>query len=232
MTHLVDIRIDTRNMFAWARSIGIGSADLGYLVHSLVCAAYGNLRLQPFRHTEEGRTVRVLGYSAVPADVMRTERRAVAEPAVDCCFLSEMSKEMPDSWQVGSRYSFSVRVAPIVQYEGKQLDASFRAPEGSAREDVYLSWLERRMESGATIVQATMDSFSLERVARRGDAPDGTSRRKLGKAFTIPSVVVSGTLEVLDGDGFAYLIARGIGRHAAFGYGALMLRPSKAAIAA
>jgi CRISPR system Cascade subunit CasE len=229
VTHLVDIRIDVQAMLSWARSIGIGSADIGYIVHSTVCAAYGQFRPQPFRHFEDGKTIRVLGYCAVSADSLASERKAVAEPAVSAAVISELSKEMPSEWSEGARYAFTVRVSPIVQKDKKQIDAYLRSPEGSTRDEVYLNWLGRRMSDAAEIIEAKLESFSLETVSRRPMAANEDGRRPLGKRFTIPSALISGVVSVKDGEAFARAIANGIGRHAAFGYGALLLRPSKPA---
>jgi CRISPR system Cascade subunit CasE len=227
VTHLVDIRIDVQAMLSWARSIGIGSADIGYIVHSTICAAYGQFRPQPFRHFEDGRTIRVLGYCAVSADSLASERKAVAEPAVSAAVISELSKEMPSEWTEGARYAFTVRVAPIVQKDRKQIDAYLRSPEGSTRDEVYLIWLGRRMSDAAEIIEAKLESFSLETVSRRPVSADEAGRRPLGKRFTIPSALISGVVGIKNGGAFAKLVADGIGRHGAFGYGALLLRPSK-----
>jgi CRISPR system Cascade subunit CasE len=40
-----------------------------------------------------------------------------------------------------------------------------------------------------------------------------------------PDAVFTGVLQVLDTTAFAALVARGIGRHRAFGYGMVLLKP-------
>jgi CRISPR system Cascade subunit CasE len=42
-----------------------------------------------------------------------------------------------------------------------------------------------------------------------------------------PNAVLEGTLTVGDPDAFARLLARGIGRHRAFGFGMLLLKPAR-----
>ncbi len=44
--------------------------------------------------------------------------------------------------------------------------------------------------------------------------------------MTMPEAEFEGTLEVLDGTAFHAVLARGIGRHRAFGYGMLLVRPA------
>ena len=40
-----------------------------------------------------------------------------------------------------------------------------------------------------------------------------------------PEVYLDGTLEITDSEAFNAMIARGLGRHRAFGFGMLLLRP-------
>ena len=86
-----------------------------------------------------------------------------------------------------------------------------------SREAVYRDWLAARLGNAATIDPATtmMQRFERSRVARLGRAPEG------------PDATVLGELEVGDPDAFVQLLANGIGRHKAYGYGMLMLRPAR-----
>ena len=53
--------------------------------------------------------------------------------------------------------------------------------------------------------------------------------RKLhGQQSEGPDAVMRGNLTVTDSDSFVALLARGIGRHRAYGYGMLLLRPASA----
>ena len=230
MTHLIDVRIDGRAMYAWAKTIGLIGADQGYVVHSLICAAYGSHRMQPFRVYQDQHSgqIRLLGYCSAPAAELENERRAVAEPMVSAAVLSEMSKEMPTSWKVGSTFAFSLVVSPVVTIARtrREVDAYLRAPEGAAREDVYLEWLQKRLADKAEIQQLTMKSFSLEKVARRQTA-NAQGKRPIGSSFTIPRAEFDGVLSVTDSDGFNSLFQKSIGKHGAFGFGALLLRPAK-----
>jgi CRISPR system Cascade subunit CasE len=45
------------------------------------------------------------------------------------------------------------------------------------------------------------------------------------KKLDRPQALVKGVLNIADSDAFNRLLARGIGRHRAFGYGMLLLRP-------
>ena len=57
--------------------------------------------------------------------------------------------------------------------------------------------------------------FHLETLRRRGNA-----------RLVRPSAVLEGTLSITDPVEFRQTLARGIGRHRAFGFGMLLLRPA------
>ncbi|MEE8524028.1 MAG: type I-E CRISPR-associated protein Cas6/Cse3/CasE [Thermoanaerobaculia bacterium] len=55
--------------------------------------------------------------------------------------------------------------------------------------------------------------------------PPQRRRQTPGAVPERPDALLTGTLEVTDPDAFATLLARGVGRHRAFGFGMLLLRP-------
>ena len=63
--------------------------------------------------------------------------------------------------------------------------------------------------------KTTLQRFERTRVARLGRAPEG------------PDATFHGELEVGDPEAFVRILANGIGRHKAYGYGMLMLRPAR-----
>jgi CRISPR system Cascade subunit CasE len=117
------------------------------------------------------------------------------------------------------------------------------APRGQRpeldRSTVYRDWLVARLGAAAKL---ELGSFKIESIRRstllRRGRPRGTSsdRRELvavgsfkggvtGQQGGSPDAILSGTLEVQSPTEFTRLIARGIGRHCAFGFGMLLLRP-------
>ena len=89
-----------------------------------------------------------------------------------------------------------------------------------SREEVYRDWLAERLKrfGGARLEleSATLVSFQRTRAVRRlrGAHSEG------------PDALMRGTLEVTDGNAFGELLAGGVGRHRAYGYGMLLLRPA------
>ena len=116
------------------------------------------------------------------------------------------------------------------------------APRGQRpeleRNAVYQDWLAARLDAAARLVPG---SFKIERMRRsmllrRGQprvasgprelVPVGSLKKEVaGQQGGSPDAVVSGTLVVESPSEFVRLLARGIGRHRAFGFGMLLLRP-------
>lgn len=105
------------------------------------------------------------------------------------------------------------------------------------REAVYVDWLAARLGAAASFVPGEVEMRLLRRATSRRRVhakpqsadpnPCGEqARAKLGFRQTEgPDAVLAGSLTVGDADAFAALLARGVGRHAAFGFGMLLLSP-------
>jgi CRISPR system Cascade subunit CasE len=52
-----------------------------------------------------------------------------------------------------------------------------------------------------------------------------TGKRRV-HTITGPDAVFKGEIQVTDGEAFARLVTRGVGRHRAFGFGMLLLKPA------
>ena len=99
------------------------------------------------------------------------------------------------------------------------------APEGADRGVVYTDWLrERFSDAGADLDHAQLDAFHLSTVLRRS-SPDDTGRRRLLDQRG-PDARFSGRLTVREPERFGAALGRGLGRHRAFGFGMLLLRPA------
>jgi CRISPR system Cascade subunit CasE len=139
---------------------------------------------------------------------------------------------MPATWRAGDRFGFEVRVRPILRTDKdgnrertREVDAFLTSPAGSNRGEVYTAWLRERMaDGGAQIERAHLKAFRLSRVSRRGSAKEDSPR--VLRQATGPEATFTGILSVHDAEAFAGLLARGIGRHRAFGFGMLLLRPA------
>ena len=130
----------------------------------------------------------------------------------------DVAKTCPD-YQRGGR---TIEIDAF-QYEGSPLGKGEMNERERTREIVYSDWLNKRLSrrGGAELEggAASLQSFRRTRAVRklRGAASEG------------PDALMRGTLVVGDDPAaFAELLRYGVGRHRAYGYGMLLLRPPKA----
>lgn len=230
-----------------------GHGDLGYALHAALAAAFGEYAPKPFRlcegranaHGSAGGAPALYGYG-VADEAALLDHAALAEPDVYAALGIETLavKPMPTGWTPGRTLDFEVRIRPVVRCDRdggraqvRERDAFLAAlppgpPAADAarvdREDVYRRWLEGELarDGAATVLPGTlrMTGFQRTRVHRRG-RPDTTGGKRALNAPEGPDALFTGTLKVADDPAFAALLRRGIGRHRAFGFGMLLLRP-------
>ncbi len=251
--HLVQLVPDSAALVRFAHDAGLPGDDPGYVWHRALRDAFGPLAPQPFRSVDPGaQPVRLLGYGQGDEDQLR-EALQLAAPDLDRVFPPDriLSKALPLPFAAGRRLAFETRVCPIVRTKSsdrtrqREIDAFVHHALGIAdeprpeREPIYRAWLADRLAAaGCRLIAARMTAFRLSPLVRRRHASpaarttteDGPARRLLATgrrgAARRPEVMFDGVLEVTDSDAFARLLARGIGRHRAFGFGMLLLRPA------
>lgn len=242
------ISLDTRGLYGLAMRrnlVGRDAMDLGYITHCVLGELFGDDAPKPFalsnapEHPNDRtpHTLRVLGYAGKSWDELAKRAKMFADPDIFelCRFRECAGKPMPSEWKPGMRLGFEVRMCPVVRgakIDGRKSTAELdvyvsacRRAEGNHldRAVVYRGWLEKQLQvHGLTkLIEARMSRFSLRMLVRRTRATTRqtrTSRR--------PDATFTGVLEVTDGPKFAGLLARGVGRHRAFGFGMVLLRPA------
>jgi CRISPR system Cascade subunit CasE len=219
-----------------------GQQDDGYAWHALLAAVFGpHLAPKPFRVlARRSRPPQLLAYAPHDPETLRSHAADFADPRALAALGADKlaAKPMP-GFAAGRRLNFSLRVRPTVRRDRDgdrrktaELDAAVaalgpRPHDPAARAEVYLDWIRRQLEAAGTAVESLrLDGVIGDETPRRG-RPDATGARKL---VNIPghSVTAAGGLRVNDADRFAAALARGIGRHRAFGYGMLLLSPPEA----
>jgi len=237
--HLIHLRPNLSRLLPWAQRQGLipdrGQGDLGYAFHSALKTAFGDHAPQPFSY-RAGQGL--LAYTR-QAEAMRLAVSMAAPEIADMLGLDAtpqspglLIRPFPTSWKLGQLLSFEVRVRPVVRKDDKELDAFLSAAQRMpdavlSREAVYTDWLKRQFEDVADLHETRMTEFSLSTVVRRA-APQGEGARPK-RPVQGPDAVFTGVLQVRDSAAFAALVARGIGRHRAFGLGMLLLKPAKTA---
>ena len=247
--HLISMGVDPRALAIFAAARRLSDDDGGYALHAALAARFGEAAPRPFRFLpDHGRGPHLLGYTADRSAL----EEATALPAVDDLltdlFAPPRIRAMPDTWRSGARYGFEVRVRPVVRFgksvradraerphawqrKAGEIDAFVSACERAVaqgddtasvdREAVYTQWLRSRLGEAATLEEAALRLFRRSRT-RRSTHGAGTGRTH---AVEGPDAVMAGTLTIGDPDAFAAILSRGVGRHAAFGYGMLLLSP-------
>jgi CRISPR system Cascade subunit CasE len=241
---MLRVSLDMRRLVDQGRRRGLlppHATDLGYLVHCQLGELFGERAPAPFVIDRQGKgTLEVLGYSAVPAQALREHAGTFADPLVhaSCDWERFASKPMPDTWRRGERYGFRVRACPTVRMSGERpqhrrgaevdvfLARCWQAGDAPVeREAVYREWLARELGRGgaAGLLDMRLRGFQRERLVRRTQGEARTVR-----PLERPEAWLEGTLEVRDEAAFPGLLARGVGRHRAFGFGMVLLRPAEA----
>ena len=166
------------------------------------------------------------------------------------------SKPMPSEFPAGKRLGFDIRIRPIVRLQrdldrvppdklrlfredrrngekefnprpGMECDVfqwqALLHPKGGmnhTREQVYAQWLaERFRDKGAVLDVDTVSLVSFQRTR---------AHRKLHRRHIEgPDAVMQGVLTVTNPGAFTATLRQGIGRHRAYGYGMLLLRPAR-----
>jgi CRISPR system Cascade subunit CasE len=236
--HLVELPLHLPDLHGWAAKRGLskGTFDEGLALHHLLGEVFGPAALQPFRLMVAPRATQatLYAYSSQPAQALLETAKNVTLPS-ECALLNlEHIRSLPrpaETWQAGARFGFDLRLRPVVRLasaltsdkttfaKGAEIDAflaeTLRNDQARPREEVYLDWLAKRLSPAAKLERNTTRLHKFQRqVVQRG-----------GKRIEGPDATILGNLTVQDPQGFAELLARGIGRHRTYGYGMLLLRP-------
>jgi CRISPR system Cascade subunit CasE len=222
-------------------------SDLGDALHGLLRAAFGDAAPQPFRYLDERQGL--LAYTKLDSDAMRAQV-ALADPlAAQTLGLGATGQHagyrlrpFPMLWPAGKILGFEVRLRPTVRAAKGERDAFLHAVEQAKgapldRQVVYVQWLREHLapRDGAIreVWQGAVDllddvhlaGYQRQQIVRRTQPAGGEARR--GRVIDGPDTLLKGHLRVREPAAFAQLLARGVGRHRAFGFGMLLLsRPS------
>lgn len=235
---MIDLRLEPERLVSHAQMHGHNhnqDEDLGYAVHGWLRAAVGDLSPNVFRLIEQrSGALRLLGYAKSDIGTMQEHAHRFADPlAMNVCDWSNAaSKVIGDiAWHPGQALSFELRACPVVR--GKQgerdvflaqLPANGEATP-SNRAGVYRGWLSKRLGDAAQLDDDAfrLQAFRLVSTWRQGTRTSGGGRT--GRRVVRPDALLSGRLTVKETEAFRHLLHRGLGRHRAFGFGMLLVRP-------
>ncbi len=226
--------VNVREFQRWAGMRRLQDTD--HAMHCLLKETFGELAPKPFRLIipRGGGRGCLYGYGPSPAGDLREAANTFADPQqLRALPTSSMdSKPMPPEWQAGKRLGFEVRVRPVVR-KGRgsdrpgaeqdvfQVEAETYPKKGmpQSREQVYVEWLSRELggKRGASLEPGSSSLVAFQRTR--------SVRKPHSRHVEGPDAVMRGVVTITDPKAFAQLLARGVGRHRAYGYGMLLLRP-------
>ncbi|WP_122520093.1 type I-E CRISPR-associated protein Cas6/Cse3/CasE [Pannonibacter phragmitetus] len=256
LLHMMSLPVDLRALRRLAASRGY-AADEGRALHHFLCEVFGKSIAQPFRLMVAPRQSGASLYAYTLIDEASLKQNAeTAAPELETALgLSRLAvKTMPAQWTQGRRLAFDVRVRPVRRLikpmqawsrnvgrqqargeatpppfkKGAEVDAFIisrqrqfpdglpEEADGFSRERVYIDWLEERLAGGALLDRncTHLAHFARSKIERR-EIQEG------------PDATLHGELTITNSEAFAKLLAGGIGRHKAYGYGMLLLRPAQ-----
>lgn len=236
---MMEIRPNLRALLTFLDGRGLvtrrGNEDFGYGLHAWLKDAFGEMAPKPWRlFMDRRRPPRVLGYCQNDAESLQQRIEEFADPTSHAvCSHTEnaiASRLMP-SWQPGRRLGFEIQCCPVgrqartgVEKDLFLLRADRAGQDTVDRSEVYCDWVRKRLErDGAAEVRTVhLGGFRLVRMLRLKQRRSGHRRHRY---LTRPQALLRGEITVHDPEAFTELLAHGVGRHRAFGYGMLLLRP-------
>jgi CRISPR system Cascade subunit CasE len=235
---MIDLPLDGGRLIRFAAAQGHRGIDedYGYCAHAWLTGTLHELAPRSFRLIDKRGRLQLLGYTNDGIDALRQHATAFALPAAYevCDWAAAASKPMPvEAFRSGRALGFEVRACPIVRGEKGERDAFLaeldwaeahrESPKG--RSDVLIRWLRQRMLATEAVAIESVTLVGLQRVRgmRKSLLSTGAKRVHIER----PDALFCGVLRIVEQSKFVTLLMRGVGRHRAFGYGMLLLRPTR-----
>lgn len=236
--HMIELVLAGDRLVAHAEMQGhshVSDEDLGYAVHGWLKAALLDLAPRTFRLFGRGDSrIRLLGYG--PADIRsiraHVDRFATPQAMGVCDWTASASKPIGIiEWRQGQALGFEVRVCPVVRGRKGERDAFLaRLPEGDepaamTRVDIYREWLTTKLRNIVVIEEDTVVLRAFRLVSTWRRTPTGKVNERPGRRVILPDALIEAKCTVTDPVAFKTVLHNGLGRHRAFGFGMLLLRP-------
>lgn len=226
--------------------------DRGYLLHAYLMAATGS-GPRPFRDEgSAGGLITVLAYTTTVPMVVGTDwpvqidHRVLPATAilpgmslgfsVRCMPLVRSrlpAAEAPTTaWEALTAVAGAPSTGTMAKpartrsYERDVVDAARATGDVRPRDVLYLEWLgEQLSRQGAQLQTGHLDQFQMTGLVRRTQTTMSSPHRRV-QTLQRPEALLTGALTVTDPTAFLVGLARGLGRHRAFGFGMLAIRPA------
>jgi CRISPR system Cascade subunit CasE len=201
--------------------------DPGYVIKTILTEAFGGPVLRPWAlRAQRQQHAVIIAYSSEPIDEI-TSRLGLALPSVRTCVGEVFGYPLP-ALAEGQRLRYTVRLCPTVrstrrgETDAFLLAADVASPDaGLTRDAIYRQYLAERLQ-GARLDACRLEGFQLHAMVRKREGGSGLAARKF------PDAILSGELTLVEPSLFMEVLAKGVGRQRAFGYGMVILQSAPA----
>lgn len=169
-----------------------------------------------------------MAYASADSATLLEHARSFASPLAWQALHAEgvASKPMPTEWRAGQRLHLEVLACPVSRKDDVEKDIYLRALDRSGKEapmrtDVYRQWFIRQWGNALQLELVEILGMSARSRLLRRDHHNGNRLRTIER----PQALFGAEGVICDAAAFARCLARGIGRHRAFGYGMVLLAP-------
>lgn len=236
--HMIECLLDQTALLRFLRAQGLDDPrrgpDFSYGVHAWLKAAFAELAPHPWRLlADRKRPPRILAYSRVPEQDLVNHLITFADPTAQAvCRPDDIAGKPMPRWTAGRELGFEMICCPVGRKSRQKtekdvflLKADHAQPdERCDRATVYVEWARARLEATNAVEVGRIGLLGFRRVhqlRKRQAAPGQRATSHLER----PEALIGGSLRIVDPEAFERLLARGVGRHRAFGYGMLLLKP-------
>ena len=224
LLHFYAFEVDLREFDRWSGMRDIHDRDLA--THSLLAELFGEGAPRPYRlvAVRDAPCGTLYGYGPRPVDILRATAETLGAPdQLAALPIDRMRGKPMPVVPAGVRVSVETRVRPVRRNGNRELDVFIADGRTESRETAYARWwADACARSGLDLDPDTIRLVAFSLVPF-------SAKRRGGKRPIGPDAVLRGVGKVTDADSFHSLIARGVGRHRAYGYGALLLSPARSA---
>jgi CRISPR system Cascade subunit CasE len=229
--HLLRLRVQVPTLTQFAAEQGLLTEPddgFGYVMHAWLAALFGKNAPKPFRYFESKSEL--LGYSFMDGPDLLSIAQTFASPLSWSALSpnSLVTKPMPTEWRPDLRIQIEVLACPISRKDGHEKDVYLRAvdnlgADAPRREEVYLEWFRHQCAGAVQFEHLELAGVGRSQLLRRSRSVDG-GRRLLN--IERPHAHFRAIVRIVDSEAFAALLARGVGRHRAFGFGMPLIAPA------
>jgi CRISPR system Cascade subunit CasE len=242
--NMICIEVDQRKLFEFAkrRRIPLYTSDFGYTLHCFFTELFGpNFSPKPFSAQEaNGVMLPILAYTCFTKDELEQQAQKFStQELLQMVDWNNFSvKAMPNKWVTGHTLAFEVRVCPVerksntdqnVRQKGAEIDVYlghvWKHGKDIDRGTIYEKWTKDIMEKAQPDKKSAMKIHEIKTKGFRRVKFIRRDRNRRANIKERPEAFIGGVLEIIDSDAFTELLTKGIGRHRAFGFGMLLLKP-------